>query len=339
MSQKRKKHSFRHADSLIWAGAALCLLAGCSGAPSAMHPRGPAAARIADLSWTFFVMGGAVYVVVMLLTAIALWRRGRQQGAHDASERRMGNRMILVGVALTVVILLVVFGLTLSTQVALSLPAEAEETTIRVIGRQWWWEVQYPTDQVTTANEIVIPVGRPVKIELLAEDVIHSFWVPELHGKLDMIPGETNSFWIEADAPGDYWGLCAEFCGIQHAKMQFLVIAVTPDEYTAWLAQQQQPVRQPADELAARGQEVFTEAFCTRCHTITGTDATGDLGPDLTHLASRRTLGAGALPNNRGNLAGWVVDPQHIKPGNLMPATSISGEDLQALLAYLEGLQ
>ncbi|RIK57506.1 MAG: cytochrome c oxidase subunit II [Chloroflexi bacterium] len=322
------------------AGAALLLgiLAGCSTAPSALEPQGPAAAEIAGLSRLLFVMGGAVYLAVMGFLGVALLRRSRRQGAYDEQERRTGNRILTAGVTLTVVILLVVFGFTVSTQVALSLPAKAGDLTIRVIGRQWWWEVQYPTQQITTANEIHIPVGRPVKIELLSEDVIHSFWVPELHGKLDMIPGETNVFWIEADHAGDYWGLCAEFCGMQHAKMQFLVVAVPPEEYDAWVARQQQPARPPADDLAARGQEVFLGGSCIYCHTISGTDATGRLGPDLTHLASRRTLGAGALPNNRGNLGGWVVDSQHIKPGNLMPATAISGDDLQALLAYLEGL-
>jgi cytochrome c oxidase subunit 2 len=333
----------RTAGSPPWISMALMLaamsVAGCAGSPSILEPHGRAADEIAGLAWLLLWLGGGVYLVVMALFGVSLIRRGRQGAPLSAGEQRMGNRTIVAGLVVTVVVLLVVFGFTINTQVALSLPAQADDLTVRVIGRQWWWEVQYPTEQITTANEIHIPVGQPVRIELLSDDVIHSFWAPELNGKLDLIPGETNITWLEADAPGEYWGFCAEFCGIQHAKMQLVVVAEPAEAYTAWVARQQQPAQLPANEPAVRGLEVFLNGSCVYCHTIAGTDATGRLGPDLTHLASRRTLGAGAVPFNRGNLAGWVVDPQHIKPGNLMPATAISGEELQALLAFLESLE
>jgi cytochrome c oxidase subunit 2 len=190
-----------------------------------------------------------------------------------------------------------------------------------------------------TANYIHIPAGVPVRVHLGSQDVIHSFWVPELHGKLDMIPGQTNSFWLQADNPGEYKGICAEFCGTQHAKMLFLVVAQPPDEFAAWLEQQQQPAAVPAEPLAQQGLQVFLTGGCVECHAVRGTDATGNLGPDLTHIASRRTLGAGILPNNPGNLGGWIADPQHIKPGNLMPDSPLTGEELQALLAYMATLR
>jgi cytochrome c oxidase subunit 2 len=199
--------------------------------------------------------------------------------------------------------------------------------------------VVYPDQGIITANEIYIPVGEPVRIELTSEDVNHSFWVPELHGKLDMIPGRTNVFWLEAEQAGDFWGICAEFCGVQHANMLFLVIAQPADDFDTWLAAQQQAAVPPNDELTQFGHQIFIDASCDSCHAIAGTDAVGRLGPDLTHMASRRTLAAGILENNLGNLGGWIINPQHIKPGNLMPSSDLSGPELQALLAYLQSLE
>jgi cytochrome c oxidase subunit 2 len=199
--------------------------------------------------------------------------------------------------------------------------------------------VRYPASGFVTANEIHIPVGQPVRFELASEDVVHNLWVPELLGKFDLIPGKTNVTWIQADQPGEYMGLCAEYCGIQHARMRFVVIAVPPEQFAAWLDGQRQPAAAPTDSPQLRGQQVFLAADCGTCHTIAGTNIAERVGPDLTHLASRRTLGAGSLANNRGNLAGWLLNPQSIKPGNKMPPTALSGEDLQALLAYLESLK
>ncbi|RIK40435.1 MAG: cytochrome c oxidase subunit II [Chloroflexi bacterium] len=316
----------------------LLLLAGCGEAPAVFEPRGPAARSIANLGWFLIVAGTIVYVAVMGIVAFALLRsRQREFGLHPS----FGPRMILFGgIVIPALILLAVYALTFNTLRALSTPAIDEALHIHVVGRQWWWEVQYPRQQFETANELHIPVGHPVLITLTSQDVIHSFWVPELHGKLDLVPGDVNTIWIQADEPGIYWGECAEFCGIQHANMRFLVVAEPEADYAAWLAAQQQPAAEPADAQAQQGLRVFLEADCIECHTIRGTNATGDLGPDLTHLVSRHTLGAGMLANNRGNLGGWIADPQHIKPGALMPpAQDLTGPDLQALLAYLATLK
>jgi cytochrome c oxidase subunit 2 len=210
---------------------------------------------------------------------------------------------------------------------------------VEVTGRQWWWEVRYPESGVVTANEIRIPAGRPVRLVVTSGDVIHSVWIPELHGKIDMIPGRSNSQVIIADEPGEYRGECAEFCGAQHAKMQFIVVAEPPERFAAWLERQAQPANAPADAMQLEGREIFLGSACVYCHAVRGTNANSNFGPDLTHLASRRTLAAGMLANNRGNLSGWVLNPQQIKPGNKMPPTALSGEELNALLAYLESLE
>lgn len=307
-------------------------LGGCA-RPAALDPHGPGAARITDLWWAMFWLASAIYVGVMAFIAVALFRR---RGATPGPVA--GSRFIVAGgVVLPSVVLLLLFFLTLR---ALDASATRETAfTIQVTGRQYWWEVRYPASGVVTANEIRIPVGQPVRLELTSDDVVHNLWVPELLGKFDLIPGKTNVTWIQADRPGTFNGICAEYCGIQHAKMRFVVVAESPEQYAAWLEGQRQPAAAPTDPLRLRGQQAFRAADCGTCHTIAGVNTAARVGPDLTHLASRRTLGAGTLPNTRGNLAGWILNPQSIKPGNTMPPTALSGEDLQALLAYLESLE
>jgi len=201
------------------------------------------------------------------------------------------------------------------------------------------YEDSVPQRRVTTANELYLPVGQRVKLVMTSTDVIHSFWVPNLAGKKDIVPGYRTETWIQADRPGVYRGQCAEFCGHQHAKMGITVIAVPRAEFDQWIAQQLQPAAPPTDSIALAGQQVFVNGPCAMCHNITGTTASGIVGPDLTHLASRRMIGAGTLLNRRGQLAGWIVDPQGIKPGVRMPSNQIDPNDLRALLAYLETLR
>ena len=308
--------------------------------PSTFHPQSPAADRISALWWLLFGLAAMVYVAVMGLMLYAFFR-SRHNAARNAWFNQNGRYLIIGGGAiLPAIILTIVYLSTLHTLSALNIPETAESLTIEVVGHQWWWEVHYPQQDITTANEIHIPTDQPVTLRLTSNDVIHSFWVPELHGKLDLIPGRTNSFWLQADEAGEYWGLCAELCGVQHAKMLLVVAARPPAEFADWLANQSQPAAAPTEALAQRGFEVFMQANCDECHVIKGTEADGELGPDLTHFADRLTLGAGAARNTRGHLAGWIVNPHGLKPGNLMPAAAdISGEDLQALLAYLETLQ
>ena len=212
------------------------------------------------------------------------------------------------------------------------------------MGRRWWWEVKYPDQGVTTANEIHVPVGTPVSFQLESADVIHSFWIPELHGKMDLIPTRINNLTLQADKAGIYRGECAEFCGLQHAHMGFMVVAQSDADYADWLNAQQQDAPTPADQAAQQGQQVFIAAGCVFCHTVRGLDDKSidrsgvDLGPDLTHLASRLTIAGASLTQNQGNLAGWIVDAQHVKPGSLMPNVQLNSQDLQSLLAYLATL-
>lgn len=320
----------------------LFLCSACQGAPSVLDPQGVGAAEIGRLSWTLIGLGTLIYAGVCLFLLLALFRRrNRNEVEPDIAQQPEGGQGIVLwgGMVMPAVVLLSVFGLTLNSLINLMSGEGDEAITINVIGHQWWWEVVYPNAGVVTANEIHVPVGQPVRINLAAEDVIHSFWIPQLHGKLDMIPGQTNTFTIHAQAAGEYHGLCAEFCGIQHAQMLFLVVAEPPEEFESWLAAQRLAAATPTDATAQRGQEVFVNSPCAQCHAIAGTTAGGRLGPDLTHFANRREIGAGILENNRSNLHRWLVQPQAVKPGNLMPATILPPDDLEALLDYLETLE
>jgi cytochrome c oxidase subunit II len=210
---------------------------------------------------------------------------------------------------------------------------------VEIVGHQWWWEVRYPDEGITTANEVHIPVGRPVSVEVTAADVIHSFWVPRLGGKIDMLPDRTNTLILEADEPGEHNSQCAEFCGLGHAAMALSVVAESEEDFTSWMAARQSPAEAPTEESAQRGFGVFVSADCADCHTVQGTTADSTEGPDLTHFASRRSIGAGVLSNTRENLAEWITDPHALKPGVKMPPTDLSDEELDALLTYLDGLE
>jgi cytochrome c oxidase subunit 2 len=345
------------------------LVAGCKGSQSALDPKGPQAGRIAGLWWLTFWVCTAVYVLVLLVVAgaLVLKRRKGPPVAKDptapvtdprggpasdppvvtlepAGERRIG---MIVGsaVGLTVIILFVLLFADFITGQHVHGFANTKNTvSITLTGHQWWWEVRYddstPSDVFTTANEIHIPVGRPVGIQLQSSDVIHSFWVPNLHGKKDLIPGHPAVIYLQADQPGTYYGQCAEYCGYQHANMRLVVVAESQEHFDQWIGNQRQAA-QPPEKLTAKqnqGRLVFMGRTCVMCHTIRGTSAGGRMGPDLTHLATRQTLGAGTIPNNVGHLGGWVMDPQRIKPGVYMPQNSLSADELQALLEYLRSL-
>jgi cytochrome c oxidase subunit 2 len=291
-------------------------------------------------------MLAAAVLTFVLVTGALLWaayrRRDGEEPAGDPARQRRLARAVGVGTAGTI---LVVFAILILDGAVSHATGGAPPNALGIIvtGHQWWWEVQYPgagpADRVTTANEIHIPVGRPVVVELRSSDVIHSFWPPSLSAKRDLIPGRPNSLRLQADRPGVYRGMCAEFCGYQHAKMGFLVVAEPVDRFERWLAKERAGAAAPADSLARRGQEVFLGSSCPLCHTVSGTAAGGRVGPDLTHLAARRTIAAGTRRNVRGNLAGWILDPQGMKPGAKMPPTVLSAGDLVALVAYLESLR
>jgi cytochrome c oxidase subunit II len=311
---------------------------------SVLNPSSPQTRLIGRLWDAMYLVSAAVFVLVVLALLLgAFRRRGGETPETDPRRERSLTTAVSVATALTVLILFgfLVYDVAVGRQLTRGFGKEALQ--VRVVGHQWWWELQY-RDSVahnwfTTANELHIPVGRPVVLELLSTDVIHSFWPPTVSQKRDLIPGKDNSLWLQADTPGVYRGQCAEYCGQQHAKMGFLVIAQRPDSFAGWLARQRDTALTPTTELARRGQEVFLASSCVMCHAIAGTPAGSRVGPDLTHLASRRTIAAGTLPNTRGNLAGWIIDPQKIKPGTRMPPTQLKPADLQTLLAYLETLK
>lgn len=321
------------------------MLAGCSGAQSALNPAGPQAARLESLWWLFFWVCTAVFVIVMGFLWLAMRRRseGEDKDPPPQKAHRQMTQVVTGAVVVTAVILMVFLVASVLADRGLSSINSADPLTIKVTGKQWWWDVQYenplPSRIVRTANEIHIPVGRPVKIKLASSDVIHSFWVPNLHGKKDLIPGRNAELWLQADRPGVFNGQCAEFCGLQHARMRFLVIAQHPDDFEKWMEGQRSAAREPVTEAEIRGREVFLSNTCIMCHTIRGTGAFATVAPDLTHLASRRTIAANTLPNIRGHLGGWITDPQRIKPGNKMPPNPIQPEDIHVLLDYLMSLK
>ncbi len=324
------------------------LLSGCGlrGSHHALDPAGPQAGAIGSLWWLLLVVSAVVFVVVMTALVLALTRYHETPDRENlpAQAHRTVMGWVAGGVGVTVLILFVFLVATLLAERRIAaIDADPEALEISVIGRQWWWEIQYenaaPWLTATTANEIHIPVGRPVHLKLNSADVIHSFWVPSLGGKRDLIPGHTNRLSIQADRAGVFEGQCAEFCGHQHAHMRIIVVAQPPEEFEAWLEQQRQPAREPQTEGEIRGREVFLASDCIMCHSIRGTTAMSQVGPDLTHLAGRRTLAAGVLPNTRGHLGGWILDPQGIKPGNRMPRHTFPAEQFHPLLDYLGSLE
>jgi len=302
--------------------------------PSVLDPAGPYAQPVTTLAWALFIGGFLVLAIVIVALFIALF------GSPKLKSRLGGEKAIWIGgFAFPVVVLtaLLIWGLWLTSHLSAQ-RLTGDEMRVRVIGEMWWWRVHYLDDEgreiMRDANELHIPAGRPVLLDLEAADVIHSFWVPRLAGKMDMIPGRTNRLLIQADKPGTYHGQCAEYCGGPHALMGFVVVAHSPEDFAQWQASRRPA---PAPEgMAARGAKLFLDSGCAACHTIRGTPADGLAGPDLTHVGSRRSLGAGILPNHAGTLAGWIADSQAIKPGNRMPAYhQFTGEELRAIADYM----
>lgn len=316
--------------------------------PASLDPSGPAAGDIAFLWWLLLGSGTAIFLLVVVLLVVPMLRRRRQASADGAAgddrgevPARLANRLIIgLGIVMTSVLLAAVLAISVATMREVSRAAPADSLQIDVVGHQFWWSVRYPDADVTVANEIHIPVDEAVELRLISADVIHSFWAPELHGKLDLLPDGTNTLVLEADEPGIYGGECAEFCGIQHTNMGFVVVAQPPAEFAAWLEAQRTAAAEPADEVARRGREVFLAEGCAQCHVIRGltTDESAQPGPDLTHLASRRTIASDTLDNTAANLTDWLRDPGQVKPGTTMPTPELSAEQIEQLVAYLEGL-
>jgi cytochrome c oxidase subunit 2 len=302
---------------------------------SVLHPAGQDAVIIGQFAWVLFGAATLIFVAVMALLALSLRR-------HE-KPLRPGLWIAGAGVAFPVIVLTLLLAWSTWRSAQLRPQSSTHALSISVTARMWWWEVRYrdPASgrEIAAANEIHVPVGQPVYLGLNAADVIHSLWVPALAGKRDMIPGRVTGLTLRADKPGTYRGQCAEYCGAQHARMALHVIALPPKEFEDWLARQAQPAAQPAGALMERGRAAFLEKGCQSCHTIRGVAGHGRLGPDLTHVGSRMQIGAGTLRTHQGTLAGWIADPQAIKPGVFMPGADMDGESLRALAAWLEQLR
>lgn len=334
--------------SFVAIAALLLFLPGCRVAQSMVDTNGPAANTISELIWTIFLGFSAVAVIMWILIAwMALRRRNGTIEPHAPLDSAGGHYWIWIGgFAIPFVILAAVFiaGVQAMSRFPVHDGSVLPPADIQIVGHQWWWEVHYlngpENQQFTTANEIHIPVGKTVDINLTSQDVIHSFWVPRLNGKFDLIPGQNNRIRIEASAPGEYRGQCAEFCGAQHAHMIILVVAQPEKEYNEWRMHQLQPAALPVTPQQTSGQALFLAKPCALCHEIAGTDAHGQVAPNLTHIASRHGIAANSLRNDTANLAAWVTHAQSLKPGAEMPnVTQFSGQELQDLVAYLQHLQ
>ncbi|MDQ3802410.1 MAG: cytochrome c oxidase subunit II [Acidobacteriota bacterium] len=337
------KNTPRHAVArsvivAVWLVACALLVAGCGGVQSSLDPAGREAARIANLFWWMAV---GAFVVWAAVIALALWAVRARPESHNLRRTRLlivGGGAVVPTVVLTV---LLIYGL--APIPALVAPAPEGSLKIAVTGEQWWWRVRYLPpggEPVVLANEIRLPVGYPVEFRLDSPDVIHSFWIPPLAGKVDMIPGRVTRLVLKPTRVGVFRGVCAEYCGASHALMAFTVVVQEREEFDRWLAHQARPAEPPVEPTPARGQELFLANGCSACHTIRGTTAAGLIGPDLTHVGSRLSLAAGTLPNEPDDFRRWVAHTTGVKPGVLMPPFHmLPPDELQALAAYLKGLR
>jgi cytochrome c oxidase subunit 2 len=320
-------------------GLPAVLATGCNSNQAITNPATGPAREINTLWWAMFAGAMVVFGAVVGLLVLAFVRRRR---ADAPSHDDRGPYMVIIGggLAAPIVLLAILFGFVIHVMPATSAPPGPTKLTIRVIGHQWFWEVRYHGTPAITANEIHIPAATPVDVRVTTADVIHSFWVPRLNRKIDMIPGKLNRIELDAPHPGVYRGQCSEFCGLGHAQMAFDVIVQPPDQFRAWLQNQAQPAAQPSGTDATQGMHAFMTAGCQNCHAIRGTAASGRVGPDLTHLGSRRTLAALTIPNTPRSLFDWITNPQRIKPGARMPGfASLPASERHALVTYLEGLR
>lgn len=316
-------------------------LAGCNTKNSTLDPQSPPAHDISTLFWWMLLAAVLVFGGTLGWIALAFLRR-RREGLPFVGDSERANRglVLLFGVAIPIVALIGVFTVA-NFEVASKTDGSApppRTMKVAVTGRQWWWDIAYPGTQVRTANELHIPVGTRVDVIVKSADVIHSFWVPKLNRKIDMIPGTVNRVSLRADAPGRYYGQCAEYCGEQHAHMRLVVIAQPKAEFDAWVRSAEAPRTPPRTAMARAGEKTFLTQACASCHRISGTKADGYVGPDLTHLMQRASLAALTIPNTKHALDEWIRDPQHVKPGNRMPGLNLSARQYDELLAYLRGL-
>jgi cytochrome c oxidase subunit 2 len=311
---------------------------------SVLAPAGTQASSIHSLWLLMLWVTTVVFILTLGSIAVALMRGTRRTRMDLAAPSQYALTWgVGTAVTLTVCVLMGLLIASLSTGRATASPRADSVVAVNVTGHQWWWEIEYedpvPSRRVWTANELHLPINRPVVIKVTSRDVIHSFWVPNLQGKRDLIPGYTTAIWLQANRAGRFRGQCAEFCGLQHAHMALDVITESQQEFEGWLDAMRQPGRDPPGRDEEQGRDVFLRARCAGCHAIRGTEAAAQVAPDLTHIASRSSLGAGTLANTPENLAAWIQDPQHAKPGNQMPPNPLPTEDVRTVVTYLETLR
>lgn len=316
------------------------LIAGCTPGPQdALNPVGPVGLMEASLYNLIFWIAVGVFVVVegLLLYTIVRYRR---RSANGVPAQTHGNTKLEITWTLIPVLILVGIAVpTLTTIASAATPPSANSLKVRVVGHQWWWEFDYPDLGIVTADELHVPIGTPIAVTVESADVVHSFWIPRLGGKMQAIPNRQNEAWFQADAPGEYYGQCYQLCGTSHANMRFRVFAESKADFDRWVQQQKAVPPTPAAGDAAKGAQVFATGPCVGCHAIAGTAAKAKIGPDLTHFGSRRTIAGALLENNPKNLAMWLKDPPAVKPGSLMPNYHLTDEQVNALVAYLESLK
>jgi len=303
-----------------------------------LNPDSPQARSIVDLGIVSGLIFAIIFVIVGGIIVYGLMRFRWREGEPDPHQLAGNHTVEIVWTAIPCLIVVVLFALTARTM-NLADPPPAPEPDLVVTGHQWWWEARYPKSGVVVANEFHIPVGQAISVRLESTDVLHEFWVPELARKITAVPEHPNHIWLQADQPGTHLGSCSEFCGTEHAWMHFLVVAESQAEFDAWEKAQLQPAAQPAGGEAAKGLALFQRTSCVSCHAINGTTANGRVGPDLTHFASRRQLGAGIADNTPENLRRWLADPQRVKQGVKMPDFKFTDEQVTQLAAYFETLK
>ena len=294
-----------------------------------LAPASPQAAAISSLFVGTLIFLSAILILVSFLVIYAVIRYRDRPGAPDPEQKFGSRKLEITWTVVPILSLVVLSGFMVRAMSASDPPTAEAKPDLRIVAHQWWWEIIYLKSGVTTANEIHIPVGKRLLVDFRSVDVIHDFWVPALGRKIDIIPGHPNRLWIEADHGGTYLGACAEFCGNEHAWMRIMVIADSPDDFAAWVKQQAGIPPKPVTADEQLGAKIYRENICTNCHLRS-------VGPDLTHIASRRTLAAGALENTPENLAAWLHDPDDFKPGSNMPNFKLSPGDVRALVAFLE---
>jgi cytochrome c oxidase subunit 2 len=306
---------------------------------SVFDPSSPQARAIVHLFYVDLAIAAVIFLTVAGLVAYVAWRYRSRPGGGEPIQDEGDVRLETVWTVVPAVVLLVLLVLTGRTMAVVKPLVGSHPPDVSVVAHQWWWEYRYPATGAVTANELHMPDEQKWLLSIESADVIHDFWVPDLGAKVDAIPGRRNYLWIQAQRDGTYLGTCAEFCGTDHALMGIRVVVQPPPAFHGWLEEQLRVPGPPAPGEAARGGRIFQSGTCESCHRIAGTPAAGDVGPDLTHVADRQTLGAGVLPNDLDNLTRWIRDPQLVKPGCHMPDLQLTGADSHAIAVYLEGLR